>query len=105
MYIPIEYQRSIVDWANNTFGDNRNIQGVLDRTNVEMQELTNKIIAIAPVKDVVSEMADVVIMLYTLADMFECELIQEVDIKMVINRNREWDVDKETGLGQHKETS
>ena len=52
------------------------------------------------VNEIGKEAADVLILLYRLADQFDLDLDQEVQAKMAINRSRTW-VSKGDGTGSH----
>jgi hypothetical protein len=93
-----ETQRTICDWADNTFGFttpnsaiNRMLQEVREVEWHKPDELAD-------------ECADVLITLYRVADTFNFDLHACVDHKMEINRGRKWKSNGD-GTGQHiKET-
>ncbi|WP_417837044.1 MazG nucleotide pyrophosphohydrolase domain-containing protein [Thalassospira tepidiphila] len=94
-----ENQRSMCDWAEQTFGPVSDPASLVDRALVEMQELGEAVDA-RDVSEIGKEAADVLILLYRLADQFDLDLDQEVQTKMAINRSRTW-VSKGDGTGSH----
>lgn len=94
-----ENQRSMCDWAEQTFGPVSDPASLVDRALVEMQELGEAVDA-RDVSEIGKEAADVLILLYRLADQFDLDLDQEVQAKMAINRSRTW-VSKGDGTGSH----
>ena len=96
-----ENQRSMCDWAEQTFGPVSDPASLVDRSLLEMQELGEAVDA-RDVSEIGKEAADVLILLYRLADQFDLDLDldQEVQAKMAINRSRTW-VSKGDGTGSH----
>ena len=94
-----ENQRSMCDWAEQTFGPVSDPASLVDRALLEMQELGEAVDA-RDVSEIGKEAADVLILLYRLADQFDLDLDQEVQAKMAINRSRTW-VSKGDGTGSH----
>lgn len=95
-----ESQSSIAAWREKTFGPT-NRGGITKatrlaiRANVEMAELLDVAsqgsFGAFPNKDkIIQECADVLIVLYGLADLCELDLHKAVDEKMEINRKRKW---------------
>ncbi|HCK17871.1 MAG TPA: nucleotide pyrophosphohydrolase [Thalassospira sp.] len=94
-----ENQRSMCDWAEQTFGPVADPASLVQRALVEMQEL-GEAVDQRDVNEIGKEAADVLILLYRLADQFDLDLDQEVQAKMAINRSRTW-VSKGDGTGSH----
>lgn len=94
-----ETQASINEWITSTFGDAGSNISVAARANEEVAEL---MMALA-INDLdvhsVEEAADIVIILYRLAERFGMDLHAEIDRKMGINRARRWNV--ANGHGYH----
>lgn len=95
-----ETQKSVSDWANETFGPSGSNIRVATRCNEEVAELLSELSIDDFNPKAASEMADIVIILYRLATRMGVDLLDEVDAKMVINRAREWQLDG-TGHGYH----
>lgn len=95
-----ETQQSISKWANETFGPASSNARVAARANEEMAELLRALTADDQDLKAVDEIADVLIILYRLADRFGIDLHEAVDLKMAINRNRVWNKDG-SGHGYH----
>lgn len=101
----METQRSIADWAEQTFGPAVYLARVGARANEEMAELLRKLTAAEIDLDgIAEEAADVVIVLYRLAHLTGRDLNAEVNAKMAINRAREWKMTGD-GHGYHKRTA
>ena len=107
--LPEENQRTISDWALDTFGKCSQYVAY-DRTRKEFAELTDLLETFsyltreqcaAKINDVANECADVLITLYRLADVSGFDLHEAVDHKMKINRARKWKVNPD-GTGQHE---
>lgn len=102
-----EDQNSISEWAESTFGD---ITGprAITRTNKEMAELLTIISMPVPairkpfIDKIRDECADILIILFQVANVYRFDLMLAVDEKMKINRARKWKLDG-TGCGQHIE--
>lgn len=94
-----ENQRSMCDWAEQTFGPVSDPASLVDRALLEMQEL-GEAVQERDVGEIGKEAADVLILLYRLADQFDLDLDQEVQAKMAINRARTW-ISKGDGTGSH----
>jgi NTP pyrophosphatase (non-canonical NTP hydrolase) len=93
-------QREISQWAVDTFGDASSNMRVAIRANEEMSELLRALSADDNSAKAGAEIADIVIVLYRLADRMGLSLHHEVEIKMEINRNRVW-VMSGDGHGHH----
>ena len=96
----IETQHSISKWANAAFGPANSNARIAARANEEMAELLRCLTADDNHPEAAGEVADVLIVLYRLAWRLGIDLHEEVDMKMVINRQRKWSLDK-TGHGYH----
>ncbi|CAM3520385.1 MazG-like family protein [Thalassospira profundimaris] len=94
-----ENQRSMCDWAEQTFGPVSDPASLVERALLEMQEL-GEAVQDRDISEIGKEAADVLILLYRLADQFNLDLDQEVQAKMAINRSRTW-VSKGDGTGSH----
>lgn len=96
----METQQSIGAWQVATFGSLPSLAVGIDRAYSEMRELCATFTRLSAAE----EMADVMIVLLGTAEQFGIDLQAEVDAKMQINRNRQWNVTSE-GTGYHiKET-
>lgn len=96
-----ESQASISSWADRTFGPAGTNMSVARRAHQEMKELLGELAADDGNQKAAGEMADVVCILFRLADRMGFDLLDEVDKKMRINRAREWNLDGK-GQGYHK---
>lgn len=96
----MEDQRSISEWAEQTFGPVTSNARVAARANEEMAELLRHLTADDAHPAAAAEVADVVIVLYRLATRLGVDLHQEIDRKMAVNRGRVWRRDH-TGHGYH----
>jgi NTP pyrophosphatase (non-canonical NTP hydrolase) len=95
-----ETQRSVAAWAAETFGPASSNARVAARANEEMAELLRVLTVDDEHPKAAEEIADVVIVLYRLAECFGIDLHGEIDRKMQVNRSREWKLDA-TGHGYH----
>lgn len=93
-------QREISQWAVETFGDASSNMRVAVRANEEMSELLRHLSTNDNHPEAGAEIADIVIVLYRLADRMGLSLHHEVEIKMEINRTRTWSMDGD-GHGHH----
>jgi NTP pyrophosphatase (non-canonical NTP hydrolase) len=94
-----ETQASICDWIVATFGTVGSNMSVAARANQEMAELVMALAVDDNHPKAVEEAADIVIILYRLADRMGRDLQAAIDAKMAINRRREWNV--ANGHGYH----
>lgn len=96
-----ETQRSINDWAIETFGHIKNPQTAIDRMLKEVREL-EKLSRYndAAYEEMVDECADILITLYRVMEVLGYNLHACVDHKMQINRARKWKLNGD-GTGQH----
>jgi NTP pyrophosphatase (non-canonical NTP hydrolase) len=108
-----ESQWSISMWAEKTFGQLRNFNTVAIRTNLEMGELLRACDALDnAVRDgkheafsklkaaVAEEGVDVIITLMRIFTTLGVDYRQEINKKMMVNRQRKWTLDG-NGTGQH----
>lgn len=104
-----ETQRSISDWAWETFGQPALGSRYVERAKEEMRELKDACDIYEAGKAgnptdarerIVEELADVFIVLYPLAELCGFDLDKAIDKKMRINRMRQWKTDG-SGTGQH----
>lgn len=94
-----ENQRTINRWIEDTFGAAGSNLSVAARANEEMAELLTALAHDDRHPKAVEEAADIVIILFRLAERQGRDLMSEVDRKMAINRRRTWKV--ENGHGYH----
>ena len=95
----IENQATINQWIAETFGETGSNLSVAARANQEMSELLMALSLDDNHPSAVEEAADIVIILYRLAERFGKNLHETVDAKMTINRARRWAV--ANGHGYH----
>src|SRR4051794_8490622 len=95
-----ENQATITEWIETTFGPVGSNARTAARANEEMAELIKAVIIDDRHPKLAEEMADIVIVLYRLATHLGVDLMEEVNKKMIINRNREWKLDG-SGCGYH----
>jgi NTP pyrophosphatase (non-canonical NTP hydrolase) len=96
----IESQRTIVKWADETFGPPSSNARIAARANEEMAELLRKLTADDDHEGAAEEIADVVIVLYRLANRLGGHLDDLIDAKMRVNRLRQWNKTPD-GHGYH----
>jgi NTP pyrophosphatase (non-canonical NTP hydrolase) len=99
----IESQHTVADWCRKTFGVPKPLRS-MNRLAEEFHELEvafDSTDSTTPdLNKIAAEMADVLIVMYQLADVLGISLHDEVDKKMKINRARRWQLDG-TGCGYH----
>lgn len=95
-----ECQETISNWAEETFGPVTTNVRTATRLNDEMAELLSKLAKDDTHPGAGDEMADVLIILFRLAEKLGYDLLYEVDRKMEVNRGRTWILDG-TGHGHH----
>jgi len=95
-----ETQSSVAEWAESTFGPVPCHGIIAARANEEMAELLATVARGGSSLSILREAADVVIVLYRLAQYHGRDLLEEVDGKMALNRRREWNV--QNGDGGHR---
>jgi len=83
-----ETQKTVSQWADETFGLASSNTRVAARANEEMAELLRALTTNDTDQKAVEEAADVVIVLYRLAERMGMDLHSEIDRKMSINRQR-----------------
>lgn len=96
----IETQKTISDWANETFGTATSNMRIAVRANEEMAELLRALSADDYSSKAGEEIADVLIVLCRVAERLGVSIENEVNKKMAINRKRQWKKDG-TGHGYH----
>lgn len=101
----VETQRSIAEWADQAFGQAPSLARIASRANEEMAELLREATSEDSddgehLENLVAEAADVVTILYRLAQKAGHDLHEAVDRKMAINRKRQWRCDG-TAHGYH----
>lgn len=97
--IPVT-QATITAWADDTFGLPVSNASIAARANREMAELIYALAIHDKNLKAGREIADVVIVLFRLAEKLGVDLLQEVAKKMAENRGRQWAKDG-NGHGQH----
>ncbi|TJU79706.1 MAG: DUF550 domain-containing protein [Mesorhizobium sp.] len=95
-----ETQQTIVTWTEATFGAASTNAGVAARANEEMAELLRALTMDDNHPKAAEEAADIVIILYRLAHRMGCNLHDEINRKMAINRQRQWTAGPD-GHGYH----
>jgi NTP pyrophosphatase (non-canonical NTP hydrolase) len=98
---PDETQESIHKWAHDTFGELKDLDTIFDRFLQEVEELESKIDR-RKLHEAKMECADVLIILYQVAQKLKFSLREAVNEKMIINRNRKWKLHGD-GTAQHIE--
>lgn len=93
-------QREIAEWAEKTFGPAPSLARIAARANEEMAELLRAATSGKTGVIVGEEAADVVIVLYRLAETCGVNLDMLIHQKMQINAGRDWQSDP-TGHGYH----
>ena len=96
----VETQASVSAWARDTFGVATTNARVAARANEEMAELLRALTVNDFNPDAPDEIADVVIVLYRLAERMDVDLHDLIDRKMKVNRARKWSVGPD-GCGKH----
>ena len=97
-----ETQKTISQWAEETFGPASSNARVAARVNEEMAELLRALTVNDNNPKAGEEMADIIIVMSRLAERMGFDLVAEVDKKMAINRERTWARDG-SGHGYHHE--
>jgi NTP pyrophosphatase (non-canonical NTP hydrolase) len=92
-----ETQDTVAKWAVSVFGPAGSNARCAARANEEMAELLRALTADDNHPKAVEEVADVVIVLYRLADRMGFDLHAEIDRKMLTNRERAWERDGDCG--------
>jgi len=94
-----EDQATINRWIEETFGATGSNFSVASRANQEMSELLMALAVDDHHPKAVEEAADIVIILFRLAEREGKDLMEEVTRKMTVNRKRQWNV--ANGHGYH----
>ncbi len=94
-----ETQKSIASWAEETFGPVAHHSVLVDRAIAEMAELSDAVRKNNP-DDIGKEAADVAILLHRILELNGLDLHTEIELKMIENRTRKWNV-KGDGTGNH----
>ena len=97
-----ETQSTISRWASETFGNPNSNARVAARANEEMSELLRELTIDDNGEGAAAEVADVLIVLYRLADRMGFDIHAEVDKKMAINRQRKWALDASGNGYRHR---
>lgn len=97
----IETQKSISDWALETFGEAPSNLSIAVRANEEMAEVLACLSRDDNDTHAVEEVADVIITLCRMFERLGIDINAEINRKMTVNRSREWDLDGH-GHGYHK---
>ncbi len=98
-----ETSASIAAWADEAFGPVSDLAVLTRRARTEFDEL-EAALACGNCQQAAEEAADIVILLHRLAALVGCDLDAEVDVKMEINRKRQWRRSGD-GAGRHIEGS
>lgn len=93
-------QYEVTVWAEKTFGPPSSNARIAARANEEMAELLRDLTVDDKNPKAGEEIADIVIVLYRLATRLGCDLMQEIDRKMEVNKQRVWKVGAD-GHGYH----
>ncbi len=97
--MPRETQKSIAEWAENTFGTVPHHSALVTRAQIEMAELLDAVNS-GNKDEIAAESADVIILLMRLAELSDFSLSDALDKKMKTNRSRTW-ISKGDGTGKH----
>lgn len=84
-----ENSQSILLWGDATFGPVTKPVKLAQRAKAELEELIEAIY-LDDLDEIGKEAADVAILLHRLLGHLDKDLSEEVDLKMAINRNRQW---------------
>ncbi len=96
-----ETQRSISDWAVETFGDAPSNLSIAVRANEEMAEMLACLMRDDNDQHAAEEAADVIITLCRMFERLGIDIVAEVDRKMRVNRARQWEIVPGGGHGYH----
>ncbi len=96
----VETQKTIGQWADETFGRPETISSLVARAWDEMREMHGAVCEAKGRAAVAGECADVAIVLMRLAEFAGFDLQVEIERKMAVNRRREW-VRDGNGTGRH----
>ncbi|TQV79752.1 dATP/dGTP pyrophosphohydrolase domain-containing protein [Denitrobaculum tricleocarpae] len=92
-------QKTIAEWGEDTFGPAANPVDLVTRAQQELAELAEAVQQ-RDVKEAAMETADVMILLYRLAEDLGYDIEQSIQEKMAINRARKWSRAGD-GTGKH----
>lgn len=95
-----ETQYTIGKWALDTFGEPASNLRIAIRANEEMAELLRELSLNEDSVKAASEVADIFIVLYQVANRMDFDVHAEIDRKMQVNRARKWELDG-SGHGRH----
>ncbi|MBV9125627.1 MAG: nucleotide pyrophosphohydrolase [Planctomycetes bacterium] len=95
-----ETQRTISDWARETFGEPKSNLSVAIRANEEMAEMLACLNRDDGDQHAAEEAADIIITLAVMFDRLGIDMVAEINRKMRINRERQWRLDGQ-GHGYH----
>ena len=98
-----ETSQSILAWGDETFGPITDPARFIERAEQELTEL-KEALRDGNTREAGKEAADVVILLHRLMGALGKDLMDEVDAKMAINRQREW-MSAGDGTGSHTKKS
>ena len=90
-----QLQQEIGEWAQKTFPH--------QNPNSKIAHLSDEVKELKDIPDDAEEMADVAILLFNLAEMFNYDLEEEIEKKMAKNRLRIWGEPDERGVCSHIE--
>ncbi|RED54086.1 dATP/dGTP pyrophosphohydrolase domain-containing protein [Aestuariispira insulae] len=85
----MENQASLAAWGEETFGPAADPVRLLERAELEMDELLEAARA-GQDEEAALEAADILILLFRYAELSGFDLMEAVDRKMVVNRSRRW---------------
>lgn len=95
----METQKSVAEWAEETFGPAKDPSVLVTRAMTEMEELLEAVQE-GDMTELGKEAADVTILLWRLMEQHGLDLSEEVTKKMQENRARRWQA-KGDGTGKH----
>ncbi len=99
-----ETSASVAAWAEETFGPVADLRDLVARATEELDELATAIGGGESREAIVSEVADVAILLHRIAALCGDDLVAAIDRKMAINRDRVWRRSG-NGTGRHVEAT
>jgi NTP pyrophosphatase (non-canonical NTP hydrolase) len=95
----METQKTIADWAEQTFGPVSDPEVLVKRADTELQELLEAVQS-GDISEIGKETADVIILLMRLLEQSGLDFGDELNRKMQENRARSW-ISKGDGTGTH----
>jgi NTP pyrophosphatase (non-canonical NTP hydrolase) len=99
MVMQQENQTSIAEWAEEAFGPVSDYSALVKRASLELIELEQAVYD-GSKDEIANEIADVMILLYRLAELNKIDLAAAINKKMTINRKRRW-LKSGDGTGRH----